>query len=132
MGQATYVYPVTFTIPANVTAAVPHVVTPKLGNIWIDSIEIHVPPGNKGLSGIYVTNNGVAILPWATPPVWLQADAEVLRYDIDVEVDTLLQVFTYNTDVQAHLVQLRVIGRPMVVQNPTTAATAITPIAVAV
>jgi hypothetical protein len=120
MGMGTYVYPQSITIPANTASTSPHIVTPGIGDIWLDDIEFSTPSGNAGLVGFYVANNQMAICPFASPAVWLLSQDETLRYPIGVEVSTGLAIYTYNTDIQVHLLQVRLIGRPMVLQNPSS------------
>ena len=117
VGLGTYVWPVNVTTPSGTAIASPITTTPKLGDIWIDSVELRIPVGHRGLTGIYVANSGTQLLPYSQTPSFLIGDDERLTFDFGVEVATGLQIVTYNTDIFVHTHYLRISGRPMVTQN---------------
>lgn len=117
MSLGSYVYPVNVTCPAGTAIATPLTTTPDLGDIWLDAIELRIPVGHHGLTGIYVANSGTAIMPYSSPPSFLVGDDERLSFDVGVEVDNLLQIVTYNTDIFNHTFYLRLSGQPMTLQQ---------------
>jgi hypothetical protein len=115
--QGTYVWQSAVTVAANRVATNPLKVSPLLGDIWLDKVHIRIPPGPKGNTGVSIVNAGVGIVPFGGNPTFMLADDELLEYDVGAEVNNGLQVWTYNTDVTAHTIQVRWIGRPMSVEN---------------
>jgi hypothetical protein len=117
-GLGTYSWPVIITVPAGTAQSSPQKTSPKLGQVWLDSIELRTPPGHKGTTGILVANSGTPLLPYSNTSTYLTTDDETTSRDFGIEVDTGLQVFTFNTDIVPHVFYLHFIGRPMVLQNP--------------
>jgi len=116
-GLGTYVWPVNVTTPAGTPLAAPLTTRPGIGVIWIDSVELRIPIGHRGTTGIYIANSGSQLLPFSQTISWLVGDDERLVFDFGVQVDSGLQVVTYNTDLFDHTHYLRIQGRPMVLQN---------------
>jgi hypothetical protein len=116
MGRQTYVWPFTFSTPANTNTTAPLITVVNLGDIWCDSVELDIPPGNKGLAGILLTNNltyskgASSFVPWSTPYTYILADNLLLKYPIGAELPGAFAIWTYNTDVLEHLVQVRILG----------------------
>ncbi len=120
-GLGTYVWPVTVSCPASTPITAPLVTLPGLGRIWIESIDLRIPSGHRGLTGFAIRNSGSQIFPFAQSTAWLNADDEHLDYDVGVQTDTGLQVVTYNTDPTfAHSFYLRIVGYYMVQTQATT------------
>ena len=120
MGLGTYVYPVNVTVPAGTPTSVPVTTTPNLGWVWLDSVELRIPSGHCGLTGIHAANSGTQLFPYSETVSYLVGDDERLIFDIGQEFDTGLQIVTYNTDVFSHTFYLRFSGRPMAVVTATT------------
>ena len=120
MALGTYVWPVNLTCPAGTPVDTPLVTQPALGDIWIDNIELRIPSGHNGLTGIYVANNNTAIITFGSPPTYLIGSDDLLTFDAGVECDTQLSIVTYNTDVFDHTFYLRISGRPMTLQGQST------------
>lgn len=129
MTQGTYVYPCNTTCPPGTPIATPQVFLPKLPDIWIDSIDLRIPAGHRGLTGIYIANNGTAIMPYASPPSFIVGDDDHYQFDVGVEVATQFQIVTYNLDVFAHQFLLKVSGRPMVTTQTGLQTATVVPIA---
>jgi hypothetical protein len=120
VGLGTYVWPVSITTPPATPIASPVSTAPMIGSIWIDSIELQIPPGHNGLTGIYVENGAAPILPYSQSPSFLVATNQTLRFDVGDQFDSSLMIVTYNLDVFPHTHYLRISGRYMV-QIPQTA-----------
>lgn len=114
MGLGTYVWPISVTTPPLTLPAAPLSTPPMIGDIWIDKVELQIPPGHNGLTGIYVANGSTAILPYSQVPQFLIATDELLEYDVGDQFGRSLAVVTYNTDVLPHTHYLRISGRYMV------------------
>jgi hypothetical protein len=124
-GLGTYVWPVNVTVPLGTPIATPTTTSPNLGDIWIDSIEILIPRGHNGLTGIGIANAGTQLLPYSQTAAYLVGDGDRLTFDFGVEVANGLTIQTYNTDIFAHTFYLRIVGRPIILQNPATIPQAI-------
>jgi hypothetical protein len=120
MGQQNYVWQQQITVPANRPTSNPLITEVNLGDVWIDSVEIDIPPGNKGLAGIFLAmetshvNNPTTWLPFGAPATWILADSELLKYKVGVEMPGAWGIWQYNTDVVSHLMQIRIEGYFMV------------------
>jgi hypothetical protein len=86
------------------------------------SVEIVIPSGHRGLTGIAIANSGGQLVPYAQEPTFLIGDDDRLEYDIGVEVDTGFQVCVYNTDVYPHNFYLRFAGLPMALYNQSASS----------
>lgn len=120
MGLSTYVWPVSVTTPLQTLSSAPLVTSPMIGSIWIDSIEIRIPPGHRGNTGIYVANSGAPIVPYSQSPQFVIANDELLKWDVGVEVDTGLQIVTFNNDYFAHEHYVRIAGHYTVQDTSST------------
>lgn len=78
-----------------------------LGNVIIETLEIMIPKGHSGLTGIHVDYQGVALIPFSQPPVFLIAADETITVPVGLEVGAALSVVAYNTDVFDHAFYLR-------------------------
>jgi poly(A) polymerase Pap1 len=105
------------TVPVAQPANNPLVSRPLIGNIWLESVEIQVPAGHMGQTGIVIRNNGTQIVPWSATPHFIIVNNAILHYNIGVEVDTRLAVATFNTDAFVHTFYLRFFGIPMNLVN---------------
>ncbi|MGH7747346.1 MAG: hypothetical protein ACREQ5_21700 [Candidatus Dormibacteria bacterium] len=81
--------------------------------MWLYKIELRIPAGHAGLTGIAVANAGVTIVPWSANLVWILGDNDYLTFDVNDEVDTSLRVMTYNDDVISHTHHLRFVCVPI-------------------
>ena len=117
MALGTYVYAYTPNVPTGATSQNPASYQPGFGDLWVDTIQIVIPPGHRGLTGIQITNGGTPILPWGQGTGYLIGDDDKLSYDIGCELDSSLSINAYNTDVFRHNFYLRFIGLPMNLYN---------------
>lgn len=99
--------PLTVTVPALTAIAAPTSVDPALGDVWLYGVELRIPTGHAGLTGIALTFNGVSLVPWAANVSYIVGDDERLDFDVNLETSSGLQVVTYNTDVLSHSFYLR-------------------------
>lgn len=126
MGQETYVWQKQITVPKNTPGTAPLITVVDLGDVWVDSVEIDIPPGNKGLAAIMLADetshvtNPTAWLPFGYPASWILADSQLLRYNVGVEKSGKWGIWQYNTDVVNHLMQIRIIGYYMVQAPPNS------------
>ena len=101
-------WPVTLTVPASTPASAPATVLPFTNDKYIEAIEVEVPPGHSGLTGIAVTYDGVNIVPWSPTAAWITADNYVKEFDVGMVMGAQLTIAGYNTDVFAHTFYVRI------------------------
>lgn len=99
-----------------------------IGDVWLYQIEIRIPPGHNGTTGLQVTNNGIAIVPWGNPPTWLVDSDRTLTYPVETEVDSQLAVVGYNIGAYDHEFYLRFLYSPMTLIDAPSAVALIVPV----
>lgn len=95
------------TTPLGTTQAAPLTTSWNLGNVVLETVEIMIPRGHSGLTGIHIDYQGVALIPFSQPAVFLVAADETITIPVDLEIGAALSVVTYNTDVFDHAFYLR-------------------------
>lgn len=65
-------------------------------------VQILIPPGHVGLTGIRLDTSGGTILPFANPPQWITGDDRDIYFMLDVQSDSLMSWLTYNQGVLPH------------------------------
>jgi hypothetical protein len=111
------------------TSTDPLVTAIDLGDAYLTEIDIRIPPGHCGTTGIQVMFNGALVVPWADDSSWLIADDERLNFPVNTEVDTQLTVNTYNTDLWDHTFYCRFVYTPMTLITASAPSTvAVVPI----
>lgn len=115
MARQYYYAPLEIQTPGGTTAASPKVTTFSIGDWWLHEIQLRIPPGHAGLTGINVSDSGSFILPWTETVDWIIGDNDYVEFSVGDEVTTNLVVTTYNTDFWPHTHYLRFKYTPMVV-----------------
>lgn len=105
------------TVGRNVPATSPTSYTVSLGDVMLDKIDIRIPPGHNGTTGLRIVFNGSYIVPWSQGGDWLIMNDEALEVLVGTEVDTHLTLQLYNTDVYSHTAYLRFFYTPMTLVN---------------
>jgi hypothetical protein len=104
---ANRVYPLTVTVPAGTLASAPLSVPFVTEDNVIVSIEIEVPPGHNGLTGIRVMKGDVQLIPWGANS-WITANDYVHTFPVNDYVPTSdVKVQAYNTGTYPHNFFLR-------------------------
>ncbi len=99
--------PFTATVAAGTPIAAPTTFTPGLEPGVLEAIELQIPPGHSGLTGIRFTQSRQQIVPYSNTIAWIIGDNLDLSFPVDMEVDTGLQVVAYNTGNFSHSFFLR-------------------------
>lgn len=115
--------PRTISVPAGTTATVPQVTTVNLGQVNLDSIDLQIPAGHSGLTGIRFLYAGAQLLPFGDTPSWIIGDDLDRVFDFDLEASSTFQVSAYNTDVNDHSFYLRF--RVSDLASPASSGTAV-------
>lgn len=96
-------------VPANTAQASSISLNLDCGPVVVESIQVTVPTGHAGLTGLGIDYDGVRILPWGDSSSFLVADGVDLAFDVDFEVGHPLVARAFNTDeVFDHSFYLRV------------------------
>jgi hypothetical protein len=100
-------WPLTVTVPAGTTADDPQITSWPLADANLDFIDIIIPDGHSGLTGIAVYWSGTQVLPWGTNS-WIVANDEKVHTPIDSYITVSgLSVYAYNTGQFPHSFYLR-------------------------
>jgi hypothetical protein len=98
-------YAFTVTVPANTAIASPVSQTIQVSFGTLDEIELIIPSGHAGLTGIQFQIAGAVVLPWGsvptagqTPGQWIIGNNLDRTWQIGVEVGATLIAKAYNTD----------------------------------
>ncbi|HLI74292.1 MAG TPA: hypothetical protein VKU86_10480 [Acidimicrobiales bacterium] len=123
--------PLTVTVPANTAKASPITVDSGVANAVVNTIELRIPPGHGGLTGISVQWNGVSVVPFAQPPEFIDGDDDFFTFDVGEQIGGGLTVAAFNTDpVNPHSFFLRFDVTPFVLLS-SFPATSVSPVPIA-
>lgn len=118
------IYTTALTVPAKTPIAVPVVQAVILDDINLDKVEILIPPGHVGLTGVAITSNSVNVAPYIQG-TWITGDNEKVAYAHDGEIQAArLSVAGYNLDRFAHTFRFRWYlsplrpATPVVIESP--------------
>lgn len=92
--------------------AVVNITTPKSTNVTtafalgrpvtLEKVDILFAPGHVALTGVRINYQGVAILPWNQPTLFVVGDSERLVFELGMYVSGGLSIVTHNGDTQPH------------------------------
>lgn len=100
--------PTTVTVAANVLSTAPTSTNPNLGSCIVESVNVFIPPGHAGLTGLAVQLAGVHVVPYGDNTAWVIGDDASLDFELGVEVGADLRILTYNVDLAfSHAFYLR-------------------------
>lgn len=100
-------YPLDLVVPAGTTEAAPLTVDVPLEDALLVDIEIIVPGGHKGFTGIKIRQSSQQVLPWGNNN-WIIADSWSRVFDMDTEIGSQsISVQAFNTDFYDHTFYLR-------------------------
>ncbi len=112
------IYPLTVTVPAGTAQATPVSVPWVTEDNTIVDIEVYVPPGHNGLTGIRIMKGDVQLLPFGANS-WITANDYYRVFSIGGFVPTSdLKIQAYNTGNYPHSFYLRM---GVVLYTPTSA-----------
>lgn len=101
------VVPFTALVVAGTTIAAPTTFNPALPIGTLERIELQIPPGHVGTTGIRFTYSGQQIVPWSNAVAWIIGDNLDLTFPVDFEIGNGLRVVAYNTGNYDHSFFLR-------------------------
>lgn len=96
------------------TAAANPLITPiNLGDVLLHSVQLRIPSGHSGATGIAIRLPTVSIIPWGDLTTWVVGDDDRLDFEYGQEVGSGLMVATYNTGSFEHSHYLRFVNTPI-------------------
>lgn len=114
---------VNVTVAAGTAQAAPATTAWSLGNVVVETLEVMIPRGHAGLTGVHVDYQGVALLPWGQPATFLIANDETISVPVDLEIGAALSVVAYNLDSFDHTFYWRAIVNVFLDGDQAAAAT---------
>lgn len=102
-----YPYTKKVTTPAGTTQAVPQTTLWKLDEGTLLYLEVIIPRGHAGVTGLSVLNQGTQYVPWIGTD-WLSGDDRTVVVELETDVAASgLAIVTYNTGFYPHSHYLR-------------------------
>lgn len=99
--------PFNILVPVGTTIAAPLVSLPQIPHGILEAIDLQIPPGHVGATGIRFTYSQQQVLPWSNTVAWINGDDLNETFPLDVEVNDQLRVITYNVGNYPHTFYLR-------------------------
>lgn len=94
--------PFTITTAAGTAQASPQSTAIALGLVVLVTVEVRIPAGHSGQTGLRVDLVGRTIVPWSDSGSFLSGDNDYFTFDVDLEVDKQLSVVTFNAGNFSH------------------------------
>lgn len=110
--------PVEITTAANTPIANPQFTALNLNPGRLSNVEVYVPSGHSGQTGVRLEMAQRQILPYSTASMWIKGDDYRHDFGFDLEVGAGLRVVTYNTGLFAHTHYLRLTIWKLVPSRP--------------
>ena len=107
MAIASRVLPFVVSVPANTPKASPTTTPTRLPIAQVVSVEIDIPAGHAGLTGIYLAVSGAPALPWGAGN-YFSGNGSTFSYELVGLPDSGdWSAVCYNTDTFAHAFTIR-------------------------
>jgi hypothetical protein len=102
------IYTQQLTVAAGVLPSAPISVAVPLEANMLVGIQVIIPAGHNGLTGLRFQVQDVSVLPWGNQP-WLIGNDEKPDFPVNMYIEAnYLKAFLYNTDIYAHSFFIRV------------------------
>jgi hypothetical protein len=117
-------YQVSITVPDGTDPIAPQTTTVVLENAFLVDVEILIPPGHAGLTGIRIRQSVQQVIPWGNLD-WISSDNYERIFPFNSEIGARsMSIQAYNTDVFAHSFQVRFHIRDLEGKSQDAATTA--------
>ena len=114
MADLNYVYWVAPECNAGTAASAYTTTDVGISTVLLHCMEVRIPPGPNGLTGIALVDSGAFIIPHSDAvPSWIVGNNDLLRYEYEKELGKNVALATYNTGSYNHTWQVRLIYTPM-------------------
>ncbi|MGH7238945.1 MAG: hypothetical protein ACREHG_02645 [Candidatus Saccharimonadales bacterium] len=117
-------YETQVTCPAGTTSDTPFTAQFALEDATLISVEIVIPSGHAGLTGIRITRAGTPILPYSRGSFIVSNDEKLLVPFNGEMTATGLTVETFNSDIYDHTFYLRAVIQDLIVASGPNAVPA--------
>lgn len=86
-----------------------------ISTVMLWRLEVRVPAGHQGLTGIALVDSGTFIIPYSSAgPAWVIGDNDLLEYPYNKQLGDNVVLATYNTDeTYNHSWQVRLVYTPV-------------------
>lgn len=101
------VVPYTAVVPNTATIIAPAVFVPALPAGIMEKIELQIPPGHVGATGIRFRQSKQQIVPWSNTVAWIIGDDIDMTFPVGIEIDTGFDIIAYNVGNYPHSFYLR-------------------------
>lgn len=115
------------TVPAGTAIAVPDHTALPLGEVTLVEIDLRIPGGHAGFTGIRFEYAAVPLVPWNDSTAWIMGDDERLTFEVGFDVSAAVDAVAYNTDYFDHFFIVRCKVEDLYADS-VTGSTAIVPI----
>lgn len=121
-------YEIQVTCPAGTSDASPQSTSWQLEDAQLLWVEIIIPPGHSGTTGIRLSRAGTVIIPFSYNS-WIVGDDDRLTLSFNGEITQIgLDIDTYNNDVYDHTFYLRAMIRDLETESvPQVSSTPFVP-----
>jgi hypothetical protein len=100
--------------PAGTGPSAPVVTAVPVSLAYVHRVEVRIPPGHAGTTGLALVDGAQAIVPFGTAgEAWLVGDDDLLAYPLGREVGTSVVLWAYNEGTFVHGWQVRITYTPM-------------------
>jgi hypothetical protein len=119
MAEVRYTAWVAPTCPANTAESAFTLTDVPVETAWVWTVNVRIPPGHAGLTGIALVDSAQFILPYGgINPAWLIGDDDDLEFPYGDQVGSNVVLATYNTDdTYDHGWQVRLVYTPMTLKG---------------
>jgi hypothetical protein len=85
-----------------------------IANAWLWHVEIKIPAGHSGQTGIALVDSGTWVLPYQQGgQAWINGDDDLLEYVYGEQIGANVVMAMYNTGVYSHLWEVRLLYTPV-------------------
>jgi hypothetical protein len=109
-----YVQQVAPSATAGTPSTAPSSTPTGLSLVWLHRVEVRIPAGHSGFTGLAMVDSGQYVLPYSTSGgKWLIGDNDLLEYEYEQEIGSNVLFLAYNTGTYNHTWQVRMTYTPM-------------------
>lgn len=96
-----------FTIPRNTPSTAPATQALNIVDTQLVSVNVIIPAGHMGLTGLAVRLGTTRVVPWDDPNAWLRGNNEDKTFPVYTQGPAIATLLGFNTGVLEHSFYLR-------------------------
>lgn len=113
MSNIEYTAVVAPSCPIGTPESAPTLTPAGISNCMLWRVEVRIPAGHQGVTGIALVDSGTFIVPYSPlAPSWFVGDNDLLQYPFGKQLGANVALYTYNTGIYVHTWQVRLIYTP--------------------